>query len=154
MLHLRHPTPLTNRLAGTEIRACPLCAGDVLRTARRPVDRVAGWISSTRRYRCQSFRCQWEGNLQRQRSAFRKTTRYNSLRGLGAETEPADRSLPKTFIVSMVLSVLGTVFVLVAGSTDWMFPADPAYLQSSEDSWRAQPVFVTRSPSATAPAVK
>ncbi len=154
MLHLRTPTPVAICHAGSDMTACPRCASDLLRIRRRPVDRVAGWFAPSRRYRCQSFRCQWEGNLRNQRGDFADSTQYAGLSGTDTESGPAERVVPRTFIVSMVLSVLGTVFVVVAASTDWIFPVEPEQWFSSEDSWRAQPALVAKSPAATTPAAK
>ena len=42
---------------------CPLCAGDVERIPRRPLDFFKGLFSPLRRYRCLSMECGWVGNL-------------------------------------------------------------------------------------------
>lgn len=154
MLPQHHPIPAAHGHAGTDVTGCPLCAGDLIRVRRRPVDRIAGWVAPSRRYRCLAFRCQWEGNLRRQRGDFGDTTQLASLPADDAESEADGRALPRAFVVSMVLSVLGTAFVVVAASTDWLFPVDPAFAQSSEDSWRSQPAIVAKTPAGTAPAAK
>ncbi|MFZ5511404.1 MAG: hypothetical protein ACOZCP_15270 [Pseudomonadota bacterium] len=46
---------------------CPVCGGPVLRIRRRLVDRIISLLRPVARYRCQSARCQWEGNLPKPR---------------------------------------------------------------------------------------
>ena len=48
---------------------CPLCAGQLQRTRRRFVDRITSLFAPARRYRCQRFNCQWEGNYHTHGSA-------------------------------------------------------------------------------------
>lgn len=48
----------------TRVRhACPLCALDLVRIPRRPLDRIASLFSPQHRYRCLSHACQWEGTM-------------------------------------------------------------------------------------------
>lgn len=42
---------------------CPLCDGPLIRTSRRPIDRVLSIVTPLQRFRCPSFNCQFEGNL-------------------------------------------------------------------------------------------
>ena len=43
--------------------SCPQCGGQLIRIARRPLDRVLSRFVPVQRYRCECFSCQWEGNL-------------------------------------------------------------------------------------------
>jgi hypothetical protein len=43
--------------------ACPLCKAPVNRISRRFIDRVISVVHPVHRYRCDSFICNWEGNL-------------------------------------------------------------------------------------------
>nr|WP_316640567.1 hypothetical protein [uncultured Roseateles sp.] len=42
---------------------CPLCKGHVQRIPRRLVDRLMSLFSPVQRFRCQTARCRWLGNL-------------------------------------------------------------------------------------------
>lgn len=42
---------------------CPLCSHDLIRVARRPVDRLLSLVAPQCRYRCRQHDCQWEGAL-------------------------------------------------------------------------------------------
>jgi uncharacterized protein with PIN domain len=44
-------------------RRCPLCNGSINRIPRRLVDLVLSLFTPVQRYRCRSFKCDWEGNL-------------------------------------------------------------------------------------------
>lgn len=43
--------------------ACPLCAQDLIRVTRRPIDRLVSLFSPLYRYRCRQHDCRWEGTL-------------------------------------------------------------------------------------------
>lgn len=43
--------------------SCPVCTGPLIRTSRRPIDRVLSIVTPLQRFRCPSFNCQFEGNL-------------------------------------------------------------------------------------------
>jgi hypothetical protein len=43
--------------------ACPKCGSGVERISRRWIDRVMSSFLPSRRYRCRSIACKWEGNL-------------------------------------------------------------------------------------------
>lgn len=47
---------------------CPKCSEDLIRTARRPTDRLLSLFSPVYRYRCRNHACQWEGNIKVDRS--------------------------------------------------------------------------------------
>lgn len=49
--------------ANTPHLLCPLCAGELIRIPRRPIDRFTSLFSEHHRFRCERFTCQWEGNL-------------------------------------------------------------------------------------------
>jgi hypothetical protein len=43
---------------------CPLCGKlSLLQIHRRGIDHVLGVFGTARRFQCQSFHCQWQGNL-------------------------------------------------------------------------------------------
>ena len=42
---------------------CPLCGGLLIRTSRRPIDRILSIVTPLQRFRCPSFNCQFEGNV-------------------------------------------------------------------------------------------
>lgn len=42
---------------------CPRCQSVAYRVRRRWVDRLTSLFRPVRRYRCQEFRCAWEGNV-------------------------------------------------------------------------------------------
>lgn len=44
-------------------RSCPLCHGTLIRTPRRPVDRLRSLFTPVQRFRCERFTCQWVGNI-------------------------------------------------------------------------------------------
>ena len=43
--------------------ACPKCGSGVERISRRWIDRLMSRLVPSRRYRCRSISCKWEGNL-------------------------------------------------------------------------------------------
>jgi hypothetical protein len=42
---------------------CPRCRSVAYRVRRRWIDRLTSLFRPARRYRCQEFRCGWEGNV-------------------------------------------------------------------------------------------
>jgi hypothetical protein len=42
---------------------CPVCNASTHRISRRFIDRLLSIFMPVRRYRCQSMKCTWEGNL-------------------------------------------------------------------------------------------
>ena len=56
-------------LAGTALRrpTCPKCGGSVDRIPRRWLDRLTSLLLPSRRYRCWSATCRWEGKLRNSR---------------------------------------------------------------------------------------
>ncbi len=105
-------------------RQCPLCNAYLIRTPRRPLDRLWSIFKPVLRYRCQRFACQWHGNLA-QRSATHNAADPaapgNSARGEGTARSPRaarSRDMPKAFIVHMVLAVSGGVLVILVGNSD------------------------------------
>ena len=55
-------------------QVCPLCGGNLIRTTRRPIDRVWSLFVLVHRYRCNQFACQWTGNLRVTSSAENSAT--------------------------------------------------------------------------------
>jgi hypothetical protein len=92
-----------------------------------------------------SFNCQWEGNFGRHRvRAGVEGKRADSNLGLPGEDFDGSRdmhTLPKTFVISLVLSAIGVGFILVATGTDWLEPPATERYLSSEDTWRSQPAI-------------
>ena len=43
--------------------ACPQCGGPLQRIPRKALDRLISVAWPVRRYRCENFLCEWEGNL-------------------------------------------------------------------------------------------
>jgi hypothetical protein len=57
---------------GSNLRpACPLCGGPLERVPRQWLDRLLSLFSPRRRYRCRTWRCNWEGTLRYNPSAPR-----------------------------------------------------------------------------------
>jgi hypothetical protein len=54
---MNQPPPLKKR------PSCPNCGGAVERISRRWIDRLMSRFVPSRRYRCRSVTCKWEGNL-------------------------------------------------------------------------------------------
>lgn len=100
----------------TEVQPpCPECQGATFRVWRRPVDRVSAFLMPTRRYRCQSFQCQWEGNI-RQRALAAPT-------GSSTPAHAGDApGLPRIFLLSMAFALAAAAFIVVATTTDWLEP--------------------------------
>ena len=48
---------------GISEHMCPKCQGHLIRTPRRPTDRLLSLFKPVQRYRCARFSCQWVGNL-------------------------------------------------------------------------------------------
>ena len=92
-------------------RVCPQCAGDLMRTSRRSIDRLTSLFIPVHRYRCCRFSCQWQGNLRIPGKA----------QGLVPDPMGAKRRvsrLPVSFIVNIVLVVTGVVLVVAVSVTD------------------------------------
>jgi len=53
--------PTDYRFASNHV--CTECQGSLIRTPRRPIDRVISLFVPVHRYRCIRFGCQWIGNL-------------------------------------------------------------------------------------------
>ena len=95
---------------------CPQCKGPTIRVARRQVDRLSTWLVPARRYRCQSFHCQWEGNVR--------------LKSVGSAPAAAPQwsddgapgSVSRVFLLSMALALAGLTYILVSTYTDWLEP--------------------------------
>ena len=101
-------------------RQCPLCNAYLLRTPRRPVDRLWSIFRPVLRYRCRRFACQWQGNLV-QRSAARPPG--SGAPGSGADGEGTARTartrdVPMAFIAHLVLALSGCALVILVGTAD------------------------------------
>ena len=65
--HFMKPPPSSQHNMQGNVNApplrCPLCAGELMRIPRRPIDRFTSLFGTRHRFRCERFTCQWEGNL-------------------------------------------------------------------------------------------
>ena len=88
---------------------CPVCGTNLIRTPRRQVDRVVSLFVPVRRFRCQNFSCQWQGNLRNELvvAALAPT-------GKGVRRRP--RRIPRQFMFHMALVLGGIVLIFVLGS--------------------------------------
>jgi len=87
--HLSRTTPAIEDRRATQVDAvvrpkCPECGSAVDRIPRRWIDRILSRFSHSRRYRCRSMACKWEGNL-------RNTQRASQ--DVGADTRRYDRRI-------------------------------------------------------------
>ena len=57
--------------ASTPRPLCPLCGGPLERIPRHWLDHWLSLLSPRRRYRCRTWRCNWEGTLRYSRAASR-----------------------------------------------------------------------------------
>ena len=91
-------------------RQCPLCNAFLIRTPRRPVDRLWSLFKPVLRYRCQRFACQWHGNLPPRAAKD----------GVAGDDQSGDvqRTIPMAFIAHIVLAVVGTTLVVVIGNSE------------------------------------
>ncbi|MBP6850872.1 MAG: hypothetical protein KA164_04675 [Rhodoferax sp.] len=95
---------------------CPQCKGPTIRVARRQVDRLSTWMVSARRYRCQSFQCQWEGNVRLKSAGIAPVAAQQWA------DEGAPGSVSRVFLLSMALALAGLTYILVSTYTDWLEP--------------------------------
>jgi hypothetical protein len=87
----RSPRPRRAERAGyggkTNIkRTCPLCAEQVIRIHRRPIDYLLSLFAPVHRFRCPEISCQWEGNLPVRRLIGARTERRQSRNARSAAT--------------------------------------------------------------------
>jgi len=117
-----HTTTVVRSYVTTSIHPCPQCHGPLMRMPRRIVDRAWSLFQPVQRFRCNHFACQWSGNFPTPPS---KTGRPDSGQGtpLPALLDNQPERLPRTFIVSMVLTALGLVGLVVL--SQWDFAPEP-----------------------------
>lgn len=97
---------------------CPWCQGELLCEPRRVVDRLLSLFHPVKRYRCNSFHCQWIGNLPR-RHGDDDSDDASDGRGVGYPAGKRSRlGVPPAFVVHMVLVAVGVVFVIVFSSME------------------------------------
>lgn len=94
---------------------CPECRGATQRVWRRPVDRLSALLKPARRYRCQSFRCQWEGNI-------RQSMRALPAGMIASEPRGGTQGTSRVFLLSMAFALAAATFIVVATYTDWLEP--------------------------------
>lgn len=107
----RTPTTGLSDYLSFSDRVCPQCAGDLMRTSRRSIDRLTSLFIPVHRYRCCRFSCQWQGNLRIPGKA----------QGLVPDPMGAKRRvsrLPVSFVVNIVLAVTGVVLVVAVSVTE------------------------------------
>jgi hypothetical protein len=118
-------TPATAPAEHATAPLCPCCQGRLLRTWRRPGDRILNFFVALHRYRCQEHHCRWEGNIRRSR------TSPSATQGNHAPLDQTqDRTVPVTFVACMLLSLAAATVVFVAAHTDWM----PSMLMAISDA--------------------
>ncbi len=89
---------------------CPQCSGSILRTGRRPIDRFISGFSPVQRFRCESFRCRWEGNIRVRRE---EPVRYGSQPAdVEAPQWVSEPALPWSFVVSSSIAFAGFVAIV------------------------------------------
>ena len=115
MTHVSNFSPQASAFEADAQQSCPECQGAVLRIWRRPVDRLSAFLMPTRRYRCQSFQCQWEGNLRQNRRVLPA--------GAFAQDRAGDPpGLSRIFLLSMAFAFATATFIVVATATNWLEP--------------------------------
>jgi hypothetical protein len=112
MTRMQHHSPQAYAFNAQAQPSCPECQGATLRIWRRPVDRLSALLMPSRRYRCQSFQCQWEGNI-RQRPRAMSSGTYTS-------DDPS--SLSRVFLLSMAIALAAATFIVIATTTEWLEP--------------------------------
>lgn len=123
MPHVLSPPPGSPANQSVTEQPCPRCQSATLRIWRRPVDRMA--LRPTRRYRCQAFLCQWEGNVRLPREAGLPPPEHSDPASrYGATEEPSDApmALPRTFLLSMAVALATGAFILITAYTHWLEP--------------------------------
>jgi len=64
MKYREHIIGATHHASSISELTCPLCGKPYLRRInRRLIDRLFSVLIPVRRYRCEDFSCQWEGNI-------------------------------------------------------------------------------------------
>jgi len=58
----------------TSTHSCVQCGENLIRTPRRPIDRLLNLFVPVERYRCRRFSCQWAGNIRIDDSAANTAT--------------------------------------------------------------------------------
>ncbi len=119
---------------------CPKCSGDLFRIRRRLIDRVKSLFVPVQRYSCQRFSCKWEGNLPATRSDSPSSgpgpgSPASGACGIGAYER--ETQVPKTFVVSMVFTIVGIVAVVLFTTTDWLSEPELAGSKLSDEQWAA-----------------
>lgn len=115
MSHVQNLAPQITACQAQPQPPCPECHGATLRVWRRPVDRLTTFLSPARRYRCQSFQCQWEGNI-------RQGSRLTPGSNVASDVHGDASGLSRVFLLSMAVALATAVFIVVATYTDWLEP--------------------------------
>lgn len=125
--------PRSGDLAVGQIR-CPLCQGDLVRARRRSVDRLRSLFVPVKRYRCENFRCQWEGNV-----SSRRATGAAGNAPVEGDIGGWSDHVPVAFVVSMVLAVAGIAFVLMFSTMESTFWFDEGERNTSSSFYEPTP---------------
>lgn len=121
-------TGLAAHAAAPAAPRCPSCRSRLLRTWRLPSDRILNFFVALYRYRCHAHHCRWEGNICKSRAwPFHA---HNDQYPLDRE---AGRTVPRTFVACMQLSVAAAAVVFVAAHTDWMPSESMAISQAGSE---------------------
>ena len=124
------------RYSSIGVKACPKCGGDLFRIPRRATDRVTSLLVPVQRFHCHFFSCHWEGNLRVSRGDFAATD-PGDVNGIQAPSFVDSRPrVPRSFVVHMVLAVVGVLAILLVTTTDLLAP-DLASTEMSDEQWIA-----------------
>ncbi len=103
-----------------DTKHCPKCRGRLFRTWRRPIDRLTSLVVPVKRFRCEYFACQWEGNFPARHQDFVSTEAQFALLETSRD-ERASSSLPWSFVVSTSLLLAVFITCVVFITTDIPF---------------------------------
>ena len=104
------PLPAHGEYLRTSTHQCPWCTAYLVRMPRRPVDRLWSIVKPARRYRCERFACQWQGNL----------PVLAAKEGAAGDDQSGavQRTIPTAFVAHILLAVVGAILVVVIGSSE------------------------------------
>jgi hypothetical protein len=93
---------------------CPQCRGSLIRTWRRPVDRMTTLVVPVHRYRCEVFSCQWEGNFRVDRGAGDANGK--------ATHDGTSTGMSTLILLEVVIAVVAIVLIVAVSTSDsWSF---------------------------------
>lgn len=131
--------PVAGSASYASNHACPACNSNLFRTWRRPIDRFSSVFVPVHRYRCESFACKWEGNFRAKQNVFAADSvrsRVANVSGIGLQNHAPSQGVPKSFVLHLVLSLVGALFIVVFTTTNW-FTGDETSADSQYEKWLA-----------------